>query len=326
MEIEFLGTGAGQPSKQRNVTSIALRLLDERNEVWLFDVGEATQHQLLKSNTRARKITKIFISHMHGDHIFGLPGFLTSRNFQGSEAIDQGRPSDLTIYGPTGLRQYVFSALKAAQVRLQYRVDFVEVHPGVVFQDKQFSVTAFAMNHGIEDYAYRIVEADAVGELQVAKLLNLGLKSGPLFGQIKAGQDISLPDGRVLKSADFIGPDRPGRIVTIVMDTKSNPAIIEAAKNADLLVHESTYDGQNTAMAKKHGHSTCVQAAENAKKAQAKHLILTHISARYLGRAADNLLDEARAVFKNTDLAHDLAVFPIPAKVPVTEKLVKAHA
>lgn len=110
------------------------------------------------------------------------------------------------------------------------------------------------------------------------------------------------------------------------MDTKSNPTIIQAAKNADLLVHESTYDGKSAVMARKHGHSTSVQAAENAKKAQAKHLVLTHISARYLGKSADTLLEEARSVFKNTDLAHDFAVFTIPVKSADNKKLVKAHA
>ncbi|MDN6899800.1 ribonuclease Z [Oenococcus sicerae] len=314
MELEFLGTGAGQPSKQRNVTSIALRLLDERNEVWLFDVGEATQHQLLKSNTRSRKVTKIFITHMHGDHIFGLPGFLTSRNFQGSEIIDGGRPTDLTIYGPAALQQFVFSVLRAAQVRLQYRVNFVQVHTGVIFNDKQFSVSAFAMNHGIEDYAYRVVEKDTVGELEVQKLLDLGLQSGPVFGKIKAGQTIKLSDGRVINGQEFVGPDRPGRIVAIVLDTKETPAIIDAAKNADVLVHEATYDGDNSVMAKKHGHSTSVQAAEHAKKAGAKGLILTHISARYLGHMADQLVKQAKSVFPNTEIAHDLEVFDIPAK------------
>ncbi|MDN6967432.1 ribonuclease Z [Oenococcus sp. UCMA 17063] len=314
MELEFLGTGAGQPSKQRNVTSIALRLLDERNEVWLFDVGEATQHQLLKSNTRSRKVTKIFITHMHGDHIFGLPGFLTSRNFQGSELIDGGKPTDVTIYGPAGLQQYVFSVLRAAQVRLQYRINFIQARPGIIFDDQQFTVSAFPMNHGIEDYAYRIVEKDTAGQLQVEKLLKLGLKSGPLFGKIKAGEIVRLENGLTIDGKDFLGPDRPGRIISIVLDTKDTPEIIKAADHADVLVHEATYGAENSIMAKRHGHSTSLQAAEHAKDAHARQLILTHISARYLGKMADQLVKQAKNVFQNTYIAHDLEIFDIPAK------------
>lgn len=314
MELEFLGTGAGQPSKQRNVSSIALRMLNERNEVWLFDVGEATQHQLLRSNTRSRKVRKIFITHMHGDHIFGLPGFLTSRNFQASETSDNGRPTDIEIFGPHGLKSFVINALKYSQVRLQYHIKFITAAPGKIFEDDQFVVKAYPMNHGIEDYAYRVEEKSTAGQLQVERLLDLGLKPGPIFGRLKTGETITLDDGRQINGKDFIGPERQGRIISIVMDTKDNPEIVKAAEKADILVHESTYDAGSAVMAKKHGHSTSAQAAKHASQAGAKKLILTHISARYLGKKAEILTKQAKKIFPNTFIAHDLDVFDIPAK------------
>lgn len=130
MELQFLGTGAGQPSKQRNVSSLALKLLDELNEIWLFDVGEATQHQILKTNIRLRKVTRIFISHNHGDHIFGLPGLLATRSFQG----DVG---PITVYGPPGLEQFVKTALRVSRTKVSYPIKFVELtEGGLIYQGK----------------------------------------------------------------------------------------------------------------------------------------------------------------------------------------------
>ena len=124
MELEFLGTGAGSPSKSRNVSAVALKLLDEIKKIWLFDVGEGTQHQILNTTIRPRKIDKIFITHMHGDHIFGLPGLLSSRSFQGGEET-------LEIYGPKGIEEYVRTSLNLSKSRLSYPLKFIEV------QDKE---------------------------------------------------------------------------------------------------------------------------------------------------------------------------------------------
>ena len=171
MEIEFLGTGAGVPAKHRNVTGIALRLLDERNAIWLFDCGEGTQMQILRTNIRPRKIEKIFITHLHGDHLFGLPGLLSSRSFQGGT-------EPMEIYGPKGVKDFVMTALRVSQTRLAYPLNFIEVAPGVIFQDKQFTVICDKLDHGIASFGYRVVEADHDGELQVDKLLALGIKTG----------------------------------------------------------------------------------------------------------------------------------------------------
>lgn len=305
MELEFLGTGAGVPAKHRNVTSIALRLLDEHNAVWLFDCGEGTQMQILRTNIRPRKIEKIFITHLHGDHIFGLPGLISSRSFQGGM-------EPLEIYGPVGIKQFVLNALKISQTRLAYSLKFIEVTPGVVFSDSQFTVTCELLDHGIESYGYRVVERDHDGELQVAKLLELGIKPGPIFGQLKKGKTVTLATGEIIKGSDYVGQAKKGRIVTILGDTRITNASVKLAQDADVLVHESTFNKTEAKMARNYYHSTTHQAAEVAKASHAKWLILTHISARYLAQDALNLEKEAQEIFPNTKIAKDFDIIEIP--------------
>lgn len=306
MELEFLGTGAGVPAKHRNVSSMALRLLDERNAVWLFDCGEGTQMQILHTNIRPRKIEKIFITHLHGDHLFGLPGLISSRSFQGGNEA-------LTIYGPVGVERFVKTALQISKSRLSYPLNFVELkEDGVIFEDAQFIVTAKLLEHGIASFGFRVVEKDYEGELQADKLRELGVKPGPVFGQLKRGEDVTLPDGRVLHSPDFLGEKRKGRIVTILGDTRKTQQSVELAQNSDLLVHESTFKKDEEQMARAYFHSTTKQAAEVAKAAKVKQLALTHISARYLGKEAAELEQEAQAFFKNTKLVRDFDIIDIP--------------
>lgn len=306
MELEFLGTGAGSPSKKRNVSSVALKLLEERNAVWLFDCGEATQHQILYTTIRPRKIEKVFITHLHGDHIFGLPGLLSSRSFQGGE-------EPLTIYGPKGIKQFVLTALKVSESRLGYPLNFVELtDEGEIFHDQTFTVYAKKLDHKIACFGYRVVEADHPGALNVDKLREAGVPSGPIYGQLKAGKTVKLPDGRVLNGKDFIGQAQPGRVVAILGDTRKTKAAVELGKNADVLVHESTFAKNEPKMARAYYHSTSKQAAEVARDAHAKRLLLTHISARYTGKAAYQLAYSVRNIFKNTRVVNDFDVYDIP--------------
>lgn len=308
MQLEFLGTGAGQPAKFRNVTSLALRLLDERNAVWLFDVGEGTQHQILRSTIRPRKVEKIFITHMHGDHIFGLPGFLSSRSFQGSDANEP-----LTIYGPKGIKEFVQVALKVTGSKLTYPLNFVEIiEEGIIFEDKTFSVETRKLEHNVPSWGYRIVEKDHPGELLVDQLKALNIPSGPLYGKIKKGEIITLPDGQKINGQDFVGKAQKGRIVTILGDTRKHPNAVYLAKNADVLVHESTYGKGEGKLARNHYHSTSMQAADIANKAQVKKLLLTHISARYAGKLALELEKQAQEIFENVKVVRDFDIIDIP--------------
>ena len=306
MELEFLGTGAGVPAKHRNVTSIALRLLDERNAVWLFDCGEGTQMQILHSTIRPRKIEKIFITHLHGDHIYGLPGLISSRSFQGGD-------TPLEIYGPKGIKAYVQTVLRISQTKVSYPLHFFEIEEeGILFKDQQFEVSCLRLDHGIDSFGYRIVEASHQGELQVQALLELGLKPGPLFGRLKKGEVVTLDDGRQINGADFLGQAKKGRIVAILGDTRKCQNAVLLAEDADVLVHESTFNKEEAKLARAYFHSTTRQAAEVAQEAQAKRLLLTHISARYVGKDITNLVNEAKEVFPNTLIVKDFDVVEIP--------------
>ncbi|WP_271003523.1 ribonuclease Z [Listeria seeligeri] len=304
MELVFLGTGAGVPSRGRNVTSIALSMLNERNAIWLFDCGEATQHQILRSQIKLSKLEKIFITHMHGDHIFGLPGLLSSRSFQGGD-------SDLTIYGPVGIQAYVETSLKLSGTRLTYKIIFEEIEPGLIFEDEMFTVTADELDHGMLSYGYRIVEKDKQGALDAARLKEDGVEPGPIFQRLKNGEVVTLPDGREIDGENYIGAPQKGKIISIFGDTRETASEFALAENADILIHEATFEGDKGKMAAEYMHSTTIQAAELAKKAGVKKLILTHISSRYDREASKALLIEAKSVFENTEIAYDLAFFQI---------------
>ncbi|GKU81099.1 ribonuclease Z [Niallia sp. NCCP-28] len=305
MELQFLGTGAGIPAKLRNVTSIALKLLEERGSIWLFDAGEGTQHQILHTSIKPKRIEKIFITHLHGDHLYGLPGLLASRSFQGGEG-------QVTLYGPKGIKEYIETSLSISQTYLKYDLHIEEVAEGVIFEDDTFKVEALMLEHGIASYGYRITEKDLPGKLLVEKLQERGVKPGPNFKKIKNGEEVILADGTILQSSDFVGPPVKGRIVTILGDTKECEAAIKLAENATVLVHEATFAGRESVLAKEYFHSTTIQAANTAKKAKAEQLILTHISARYDSIQGNQLVEEAKEIFMESYLAEDFKVFPIP--------------
>ena len=305
MELQFLGTGAGVPAKMRNVSSIALKLLDERNEIWLFDCGEATQQQILNTTIRPGKIKKIFITHLHGDHIFGLPGLLTSRSFQGGE-------DELTVYGPKGIKRFIDASISVSYSKLSYPLKVIEFEEdGLLFSDQQFKVEAMKLEHGIPSYGFRITEADQIGELKADELKALGVPFGPVFGRLKRGEVVTLEDGRVIDGKDYVSEDIKGRIVVICGDTRFTPKSITLAQNANVLVHEATYEADKEKTARQHFHSTSKQAATIALEANVQQLYLTHISARYLGHQVSQLEQEARKVFPKTKVVKDFDTFTI---------------
>lgn len=306
MELYFLGTNAGLPTTQRNVTSIALRMLEERRSSWLFDCGEATQHQILRSPLKLSRLEKIFITHMHGDHVFGLPGLLSSR-------ASQEGTSPLTVYGPKGIRQFLEVTLGTTQSRIDFGLDIVEHEGGVVFEDHQIRVEAGALEHRIESYGYRITEKDRPGSLNMELLQEWGVRPGPEYGKLKSGESITV-NGRTITPDEVLGLPKRGRIVTILGDTRPTSGIHPLALGADMLVHESTFTAEFADLAHKYYHSTAVQAAEAARNAGVGELILTHFSSRYKdSEQLEPLLAEARAVFPNTQLAIEHQTFPIRA-------------
>lgn len=304
MQIQFLGTGAGQPSKARNVSSLALKLLDEINQVWLFDCGEGTQNQILETTIRPRKVAKIFITHLHGDHIFGLPGFLSSRSFQSSD-----EQTDIDIYGPVGIRSFVLASLKVSGTRLPYRIHFHEFDVdtvGQVLETDKFTVFAEKLDHTIPCVGYRVIQKDLEGTLDAEALRAAGVPFGPLFGKIKNGQNVTLEDGTEIIASDYISPPRPGKVVTILGDTRKCHASVRLAVNADVLVHEATYGKGDEKIARKHGHSTNMEAAQVAKDAGAKQLLLNHISPRFLSKDISQLRKDASTIFEQVHIVKDL--------------------
>ena len=275
MELLFLGTGAGVPAKLRNVTALALKLLEERNAVWLFDCGEATQHQIIHTSLKPRKIEKIFITHLHGDHLFGLPGLLGSRSFQGGS-------EKLIVYGPRGIREFIEVTLQVSQTHLKYQLDIIEIDEGVIFEDEQFFVKALLLDHTVQSYGFRITEKDSPGSLDAARLGAEGIPPGPIYQRLKNGETIVLDDGRTVNGNDYLGPDQVGRVITILGDTRPCENAIKLAKDADLLVHEATFSAENEEMAYDYYHSThCPSGNFPPVEAQARILCITHISSRY---------------------------------------------
>jgi len=307
MELTFLGTGAGVPSTKRNVSSTALRL--DSGEVWLFDCGEATQHQILSSTITLSRLTKIFITHLHGDHIFGLPGLLGSRSFQGGE-------SELKIYGPKGLAHFIDTAVKISGTHLRYPLQFVEIEDDFQVQEQGFTIKVALLEHGIDSFAYRIEEADKTGALNVEKLKSLGVQPGPIYQELKNGDSITLDNGKVVHAGEVVGPPIKGRHLVYCGDSRFNGKTIDFALNADLLIHEATFSAQMASLAYEYYHSTTEEAARIAKTANVKKLLLNHISSRYQEADIVDLIREARAVFANTDIVEDQMTVHIPITKP----------
>ena len=310
MQLQFLGTGAGMPSKTRNVSAIALNLDQPTAQTWLFDCGEATQHTILHTPIRPGRIRRIFITHLHGDHIFGLPGLLTSRGMMGCDT-----PIDL--YGPAGIRRYLDTVLETSASYLPYPLHIHEIsEPGVVHEDGQHRVSAHPLNHGVPSYAYRIQESMQSGTLDVARLRAEGVPAGPLYRRLKEGETITLGDGRVLHGADYCASAPAERRIIIFGDTCHDDAHADFCRDADLIVHEATFAGGEEERAARHGHSTADQTARLARDAGAKQLYLTHISARYDEAETATLLERARTIFPATHLAHDRLVVDVPRATP----------
>ncbi|MBW4470473.1 MAG: ribonuclease Z [Stenomitos rutilans HA7619-LM2] len=309
MQITFLGTSSGVPTRSRNVSGVALRL-PQRAEFWLFDCGEGTQHQLLRSEIKSSQLTRIFITHMHGDHIFGLMGLLASCGLAGNvQRVD--------IYGPPDLDEYLKACRRYSQTHFSYPIKVHTVRPGVIYEDSEFTVSCGLLKHRVPAYGYRIAERDRPGHFDVKRAASLGIPPGPLYGKLKRGEVITLPDGRRIRGADLCGPTEIGRKLAYCTDTVYCDTSVDLAQDADVLIHEATFAHQDAEMAYQRLHSTSTMAAQVALAAQAKRLIMTHFSPRYApGNEIElkDLLTEARAIFPSTEMASDFWTYEIPRR------------
>ena len=316
MEITFLGTSSGVPTRSRNVSSVALRL-PQRAEVWLFDCGEGTQHQLLRSEIKTSQIKRIFVTHMHGDHTFGLMGLLASCGLAGNA-------QETHIYGPPGLSEYLQACAKYSYVNFGSRLQIHTVQPGIVYEEREFTVSCTLLKHRVPAYGYRIAEKDRPGRFDIDKAKALGIPPGPIYGELKQGKTITLSDGRIIKGTELCGEREIGRKVVYCTDTVFCDAAVELARDADVLIHEATFAHQDAELAFERLHSTSTMAAQVALLAGVKQLIMTHFSPRYVpGNALnlDNLKEEARAIFPQTKLAYDFYTYEVPRRREAKEKL-----
>ncbi len=304
MLIQFLGTGAGCPSLRRNVSSIAFILNSPNYEVWLFDCGESTQNQILKSYVKINKIKKIFITHLHGDHILGLPGLLTTMSVNNYKYV-------LEIYGCKGIKSYVNYSLKITNSYINYSIKIYEISEGEIFNNGIFKVNSIILNHNIECYGFYIKILKKKGSLNVNKLILDGILPGPIYKYIKNNDKVILPDGRIIKSYKYLGKTIKSKKIFIFGDTSPIKIHIKSLFNSDLLIHEATLDDKYRNIANKRGHSTNIQAALIAKEYFIKNLIITHISSRYKLIDLNKILLDCLNIFPNTFLAYDLYKFNI---------------
>jgi ribonuclease Z len=295
-----LGTSAGVPTRARNVSCVAMRPA-QRGEVWLFDCGEGTQHQLLRSDLNISQITRVLITHMHGDHVYGLMGLLATCGMSGNaRRID--------VYGPRGLSEFVRDVSRATQQHASYPLEVHEVKEGLVFEDDEYEVTCAPLKHRLPAFGYRVTEKDRPGHFDVARAQELGIPPGPLYGKLKRGERVTLEDGRTFEGSDFLGPDLKGRVVVYCTDTTYCRSAVELARDSDLLIHEATFAEVDEGLAVRSTHSTAAMAARVASESGARRLLITHFSPRYFPgnqTEPEDLLREARAVFAETEMARD---------------------
>jgi ribonuclease Z len=299
LNLTFLGTSAGVPTRERNVSALALTYA---GRVFLFDCGEGTQQQFLRSPVRSGAIEAIFITHLHGDHLYGLPGLLASLGLNGREA-------PLTVCGPPGIHAY----LAAIPYRgTPYPIHVAEVDgEGEIVRGRGFAVRSALLEHSVTCLGFAFVEDERPGVFDVTRARALGVAEGPMFGRLQRGETIELPDGLVVRSDEVVGPRRRGRRVVYCTDTRPCRPAVELAAGTDVLIHEATSGNDYAQEAVERLHATAAEAASVARDAGARKLILTHFSARY--RDVTPLLDEARAIFPETVAASDFEEFPVTA-------------
>ena len=308
----FLGTSGSMPTAQRAPTAMLLRRGGER---LLFDCAEGTQRQLLRSNVGLIELREIFLTHYHADHYLGLPGMLKTFALRGREL-------PITIYGPRGLGD-LFSSLRRIFGKLTYHYDLVELEPDERLERGEYELATFPVEHGVSAIGYALVERPRPGRFDAAAADALRIPEGPERGALQAGESITLADGRVLTPDVVLGPARPGRKVVIAADTAFARSVVDAARGADLLVHEATFAEDERARAHETLHSTALEAAEVAQTAEVGMLALTHLSNRYFGGEIER---EARSVFPDTVVPRDLDIIVVPFQERGAPELVKGGA
>jgi len=293
MRATFLGTGGSVPTKKRNLPSFAVRT---NGGLVIFDCGEGTQKQFLIAKLGFNREMKILISHMHADHILGLPGLLHSMSF-----MDRRR--DLEIYGPRGIDEFVKCTTETVMFRSMFPIRTFEVHAGTIARTDSYTISAAWADHGIPCLAYALAENDRPGRFYPSKARRLGIPKGPLWKTLQMGRSVNVGRKRINPSS-VVGPARKGLKITYAIDTRPCDRVVQLALGSDLLVHDGMFHSNESARAREYGHSTAAEAASVANRSRSKRLALTHLSAIYDDTRL--LLADAKNVFPKTFVAGDL--------------------
>ncbi len=296
LDVLFLGTAGSVPTARRALPATLVRRGGDR---LLFDCGEGTQRQLLRS-VGLIELEEIFLTHFHADHVLGLPGLLKTYGLR-------GRDEPLTVYGPHGLER-LFRALEPVIGWLPFEVRLVELAPNAELTRDGYRIGAFEVSHGVRSLGYALIEDDRPGRFDEARARSLGIEPGPDFGRLQGGEPVGGPRGEVLPE-EVVGEPRPGRTIVLAGDTAPYETTLAASWRADLLVHEATFTDDEADRARETRHSTARGAAELAALAEVAMLALTHVSPRYAGR---ELREEARSVFAPTIVPRDFDRVEIP--------------
>lgn len=304
LSVTFLGTGASIPTIDRNVAGLAIQ---REGETILFDCGEGSQRQMMRYGV-GFSFREIFFTHYHADHLLGVTGLLRTMGLQ-------DRTAPVMLYGPKGAQRVLGTAITLGIERNKFPVEILEIKPGDRLARDDYDIVVFATEHRADTVGFALVEHSRLGRFNPDRARELGIPEGPLWGQLHRGKPVTLPDGRTVGPGDLVGSPRPGRSLVYTGDTRPHLSVIEASRNADLLVHEATFGGDELERARETGHSTAAEAARIALEAGVRRLVLTHISSRY-NRDASELLAEAKAVFPETVIARDGMTVDVPYADP----------
>jgi len=306
LSVTFLGTSAARPTVERNVSAMALV---REGETLLFECGEGTQRQMMRYGV-SFALSEIFFTHFHADHFLGVIGLLRTLGLQ-------ARTEPILLYGPKGAKKVLGQAIQLGVERVPFNVDVIEVKAGEKIRERgngkgeTYDIDVFATEHGGGSVGYALREHERPGRFDPEKARAAGVPEGPLWGKLQRGEVVELPDGRKVVPEGIVSEKRRGRIVVFTGDTRPCAAVVDAAHGADLLIHEATFGEEEKERAKETGHSTAREAAQVALAAKARRLVLSHVSARY-SISADELVKEAREVFKETVVAKDGMTIEVP--------------